>query len=58
MVLVLVSAGMFKEGLDILKLVQEKVMVIASIRGNASTYFIPPVFQGTWRNAFSGATVT
>ncbi|WP_316824673.1 alpha-amylase family glycosyl hydrolase [Pedobacter miscanthi] len=36
----------------------EKVLVLASIRGNATTYYIPPVLQGTWKNAFSGSPVT
>lgn len=37
----------------------EKVLVIASLRGNAVTYTIPPSLPATgWKNAFTGAAVT
>jgi glycosidase len=36
----------------------ETVFVIASLRGNKTTYAVPAAFQGTWKDAFTGASVT
>ena len=36
----------------------QTVLVIASLRGNTTTYPIPAALQGTWKNAFTGAAVT
>lgn len=36
----------------------QKVLVIASFRGNNTTYSVPTGLQGSWKNAFTGATIT
>ena len=36
----------------------QKVFVMASFRGNATTYTIPVALQGSWKNAFTGTAVT
>jgi len=36
----------------------QKVFVIASFRGNATTYTVPTALKGSWKNAFTGASVT
>jgi len=36
----------------------QQVLVVASLRGNTTTYPVPAALQGSWKNAFTGATVT
>jgi glycosidase len=36
----------------------QQVLVVASVRANATTYAVPGALQGNWKNAFTGATVT
>ncbi|MBG6236862.1 glycosidase [Pedobacter sp. CAN_A7] len=37
---------------------KEKVFVIASLRGNNTTFTVPVEHRGIWKNAFTGASVT
>ncbi|RDC58357.1 alpha-amylase [Pedobacter chinensis] len=36
----------------------QKVFVVASFRGNPTTYTVPTALKGSWKNAFTGASVT
>lgn len=36
----------------------EQLFIIASLRNNATTYNVPASLRGSWKNAFTGATVT
>jgi glycosidase len=40
------------------KTADQPVLVVASIRGYSTTYTVPAALQGSWKNAFTGATVT
>lgn len=37
---------------------EQKVLVVAAVRGYATTYTVPLTLQGSWKNAFNGAAVT